>query len=113
MVKIIMTATKLGSNDGATVREYVKGQEYDVSTALAREFIASGAAEEPHQQAAEDADDGMDGAEGDTGQDNAEDSVDGGVLEERLDNAEAGEQIAPGVQGDGTDTPRVKTSRKG
>lgn len=49
-MKIRMLETALGADDGFTVRTYEAGVEYDVSEALAREFLGAKQAEaaNPH-----------------------------------------------------------------
>lgn len=44
MPKITMTATRDGADDGFTVRTYAEGATYDLSDALAGEFIRAGVA---------------------------------------------------------------------
>ena len=39
MTTIKMSQTRKGSNDGLTVEQFYKGEEYDVSPTLANEFI--------------------------------------------------------------------------
>lgn len=43
-MKVRMTRTALGSEDGAHVKQYEEGVEYDLPEDLARTFIESGAA---------------------------------------------------------------------
>lgn len=49
-MKIRMLVTAAGADDGFSVRQYEKGVEYEVSEALARDFLAGKLAEvvEPH-----------------------------------------------------------------
>lgn len=54
VMKIKMLATKPGSEDGFTIRDYVEGREYEVGDALAKTFIDAGEAEKVKQAKSKD-----------------------------------------------------------
>lgn len=54
-MRIVMTRTAKGADDGFTVREYVEGEAYDVSDDLAQAFFQMGAADPQEAHEAADA----------------------------------------------------------
>lgn len=49
-MRILMLETRRGTEDGFSVRQFVRGREYEIADSLARAFLAAGWAVLPNRR---------------------------------------------------------------